>query len=106
MVLDGASDPSWPGATAVRLMSESADGDLRRLEAEIASGGKGIVSLARRVTGWIAALVSSAAHGYAAATVYEELSRLSDAELRRRGLSRTTLAQHISAALRPPAGPH
>jgi hypothetical protein len=35
---------------------------------------------------------------YAAATLYDELSRLSDAELRRRGLSRDTLARDVSNA--------
>jgi hypothetical protein len=31
---------------------------------------------------------------WAAAALYDQLRRLSDAELRRRGLSRDTLAQH------------
>jgi hypothetical protein len=35
---------------------------------------------------------------YAAAARYEQLSRLSDAELQRRGLSRATLARSILAA--------
>ena len=44
-----------------------------------------------RAAAWIAA----AADYYAAATVYEQLSRLSDAELRKRGLSRAELAHHV-----------
>jgi hypothetical protein len=32
---------------------------------------------------------------YAAAAMYEQLSRLSDAELQRRGLSRSTLARDV-----------
>jgi hypothetical protein len=35
---------------------------------------------------------------HAAASVYEELSRLSEAELRRRGLSRDTLARDVCDA--------
>jgi hypothetical protein len=37
---------------------------------------------------------------YAAATMYEELYRLSDAELHRRGLSRIDLARDILARVR------
>jgi hypothetical protein len=43
---------------------------------------------------WIEVL----ADHYAAAALYEELSRLSDAELRRRGLSRASLARDVLAA--------
>ena len=46
----------------------------------------------RAVSDWI----QTAADHYAAATLYEELSRLSDAELRRRGLARETLARDVS----------
>jgi hypothetical protein len=35
---------------------------------------------------------------YAAAAIYEQLSRLSDAELQRRGLARETLARDIAMA--------
>jgi hypothetical protein len=41
--------------------------------------------------------VKTCADYHAGASVYEQLSRLSDAELRRRGLSRSTLAQVVSA---------
>jgi hypothetical protein len=41
--------------------------------------------------------VKTCADYYAAASAYEQLSGLSDAELRRRGLSRATLARDVSA---------
>ena len=46
------------------------------------------------VIGWM----YTAADYYAAAAMYEDLSRLSDAELTRRGLSRKGLARHVAAA--------
>ena len=42
--------------------------------------------------------LATAADYYTAAAVYEQLSRLSDAELQRRGLSRATLASDICQA--------
>jgi hypothetical protein len=51
-------------------------------------------SLAQGIADWM----MTAARYYEAAGVYEELSRLSDAELKRRGLSRTTLARDINHA--------
>jgi len=51
-------------------------------------------SLGTRIAGWI----TTAADYYTAATVYEQLSRLSDAELQRRGLSRANLARDICEA--------
>jgi hypothetical protein len=45
----------------------------------------------------IASSIESMASYYAAATMYEQLSRLSDAELQRRGLSRDKLARDVSA---------
>ena len=47
--------------------------------------------LLARATAW----VKSCADHYAAAAAYEELSRLSDAELKRRGLSRDILARDL-----------
>ena len=44
--------------------------------------------------GWI----RTAANYYAAAALYEQLSRLSDSELKRRGLSRANLAHDVVAA--------
>jgi hypothetical protein len=51
-------------------------------------------SLATRIAGWI----TTAADYYTAAAVYEQLSRLSDAELQRRGFSRANLARDICEA--------
>ena len=48
-----------------------------------------------------AAWIETCADYYDAAAVYDQLSRLSDAELRRRGLSRTTLARQICEASGP-----
>ena len=53
-----------------------------------------VSSLGTRIADWLA----TAADYYTAAAVYEQLSGLSDAELRRRGLSRSTLAWDISQA--------
>jgi hypothetical protein len=50
-----------------------------------------IASFGERIAHWIEAR----ADHYAAAAMYEQLSGLSDAELRRRGLSRETLAKDI-----------
>ena len=47
---------------------------------------------------YLAACGGTCADYYAAAALYEELAALSDAELRRRGLSRATLAQHVRSA--------
>ena len=51
-------------------------------------------SLGSLIGDWLA----TAADYYTAAAVYEQLSRLSDAELQRRGLSRATLASDICQA--------
>jgi hypothetical protein len=51
-------------------------------------------SLGSQIAGWLA----TAADYYAAGAVYQQLSRLSDRELQRRGLSRTTLASDICQA--------
>jgi hypothetical protein len=53
-----------------------------------------IRSLARFFTTW----ASSCADYYAAAAMYEQLSRLSNAELQKRGLSRDTLARDLCRA--------
>jgi hypothetical protein len=47
---------------------------------------------------YLIAWVETCADYYAAATLYDELSRLSDAELHRCGLGRDTLARDISQA--------
>jgi hypothetical protein len=53
-----------------------------------------IASLGTRIADWLA----TAADYYAAAAIYEQLSRLSDAELQRRGLSRANLARDVCRA--------
>jgi hypothetical protein len=50
---------------------------------------------AKAAAAWVSAWAAARADSLAAATVYEELSRLSDAELGRRGLSRDTLSRNI-----------
>lgn len=47
---------------------------------------------------YLAAWLATCADYYAAAALYDQLSRLSDAELQRRGLSRDTLARDITRA--------
>lgn len=49
----------------------------------------------RRSGTWLAEWIRTCFDHYAAAATYEELSRLSDPELRRRGLDRSTLAQEL-----------
>ena len=53
-----------------------------------------VSALATRVAGWLA----TAADYYSAATIYEQLSKLSDAELHRLGFSRVTLGWDIAQA--------
>jgi hypothetical protein len=50
-----------------------------------------IASFAERMAHWIEATAGR----YAAAAIYDQLSRLSDAERQRRGLSRETLANDL-----------
>jgi hypothetical protein len=73
--------------------------DLESLRSEAAPRNTGalpfliaIASIGR----WIADRINTAADYYAVANIYEQLSRLSDAELKRRGLSRDTLARDIA----------
>jgi hypothetical protein len=54
---------------------------------------KSMVRLRIAVVGWI----RTAANYYAAAALYEQLSGLSDSELKRRGLSRANLAHDVVA---------
>jgi hypothetical protein len=56
-----------------------------------------IARLRARVANWI----TTAADHYAAAAMYEQLSRLSNAEFQRRGLSRATLARDVCDTCRP-----
>jgi hypothetical protein len=63
-------------------------------DADASPLAKRISSIVRSISDYIEAL----ADYYAAAAMYEQLSRLSDAELQRRGLSREGLARHVVAA--------
>jgi hypothetical protein len=77
----------------------NADSLLEGVPAVSRSAGR--LPLAARISSmakWIGDYVERAARYYAAAAIYEQLSRLSDAELRRRGLSRHTLARDVVAA--------
>ena len=51
-----------------------------------------VKEIAARLSAWATAY----ANALATAAIYESLSKLSDAELRRRGLSRSTLAHDVS----------
>jgi hypothetical protein len=58
--------------------------------------------IARRISStvrWIGDWIEATADHYAAATMHEQLSRLSDTELHRRGLSRADLVRHVHAGL-------
>ena len=50
------------------------------------------------VAATVAAWLTACRNYYAASSRYEDLSRLSDAELERRGLTRTTLGRHACEA--------
>ena len=65
------------------------------IEVAAPSSASWLRSLRARFAAW----ARSCADYYAAAWAYEELSRLSDAQLRRRGLSRDILARDVSAGL-------
>ena len=52
----------------------------------------------RTLRTWVTDWFRGCADYYAAAATYEQLSRLSDAELHRRGLSRASLAREVCAA--------
>jgi hypothetical protein len=56
-----------------------------------ASLSRSIKSLTHHIRAW----VNCCADYYGAAAMYEQLSKLSDAELRKQGLSRDTLAQDV-----------
>jgi hypothetical protein len=56
------------------------------------AAGRPVRSLVAHITAWI----ETCTDYYAAAGIYEQLSRLSDTELSRRGLSRATLAAEIA----------
>jgi hypothetical protein len=57
--------------------------------------GRSIKPIAARISAWAVAR----AERLGAEVVYRELSKLSDSDLRRRGLSRATLARDVGAAV-------
>ena len=61
-----------------------------------------IYKLVRTIGLRLLAWTKTCAEYYTAAAMYENLSALSDAELTRRGLSRTTLARDVMAARSEP----
>lgn len=74
---------------------------LKYLPAETAPLSTSRSPLTRRISSigtWIGDWIDTMSDYYAAAAMYGQLSRLSDAELRRRGLSRASLARDICAA--------
>jgi hypothetical protein len=91
-----AADPVGQiGAMTMSTKTEvSPLGTAAGLEEAKAGVGRAAQSLAARAVAWI----DACADFYAAAAAYEQLSRLCDAELHRRGLSRATLAADIAKA--------
>jgi hypothetical protein len=71
----------------------------KSLQASVGWALQSFRQLRQAVTTWRGACVDY----YAAAALYEQLSGLSDSELRRRGLSRDELARHTCAHLERPA---
>jgi hypothetical protein len=55
-------------------------------------------SYVKAIATWVSARAEACANYLAAAAIYEHLSGLSDAELHRRCLSRSTLARDVSVA--------
>jgi hypothetical protein len=76
-------------------------------EIETASSGESASSLPSSIkllSQRLAIWVNTCADYWAAAALYDELRGLSDAELRRRGLSRDTLARDVCASCDKTAG--
>ena len=63
-----------------------------------ATGRSGLTARIRSMVKWIGDSTDTMLEYYTAATMYEQLSKLSDAELQRRGLSRHTLMRDVVAA--------
>lgn len=57
--------------------------------------GLSITGFVKPVVEYVSGLINTCADYWTAAAIYEQLSRLSDAELHRRGLSRMNLARDI-----------
>jgi len=77
---------------------QSSKSDLESLRSEAVqrnTGPPALLEAMASIGSRIANLINTAADYYAAASIYEQLSRLSDAELNRRGLSRDRLARDV-----------
>ena len=68
------------------------------LEGEPLAASSSFAARLGALWGYMVAWAETCADYYTAASLYDELSGLSDAELSRRGLSRDTLARDISQA--------
>ena len=66
------------------------------------ASGRPFGRLGRSIRERISAEATTSADYFAAAGLYEDLSRLSDQELQRRGFSRATLAHDVCAAFDRP----
>ena len=66
--------------------------------ASFASNGQSVVEGVSTLKAQVVAWIRTCADYYEAATLFEQLSGLSDAELSRRGLSRATLARDVCGA--------
>src|SRR5262249_12546603 len=73
------------------LFAQPMSAEARASSGSDASPSEWLKSAAQRVAAW----ASACADYYAAASLYDNLRGLSDAELRRRGLSRDTLARDV-----------
>lgn len=67
----------------------------RRMLAAHKSGDRTALQLLKAAAVWLSEWLQFCADRYAAAALYDTLSRLSDTDLDRRGLSRTTLAHDL-----------
>jgi hypothetical protein len=73
------------------LFAQPLSAETRASSGSAPSASEWLKSIGQRVSAW----ASACADYYSAATLYDELRGLSDAELRRRGLSRDTLARDV-----------
>lgn len=67
----------------------------RRIFDTRTSAAQTLVRLLKATAAWLSAWIQFCADRYAAAALYDTLSRLSDADLHRRGLSRDSLAHDL-----------
>jgi hypothetical protein len=57
--------------------------------------GQNLAAWLKSTATWIGVWIDTRADAWAAAALYDELRRLSDAELRSRGMTRDTIASHV-----------